>query len=174
MEFHNANASFTRAMRTSLILGTVFAILSLTFSAVLLGLVVESFRPALIANLPDPINTQRGIAFASSLCLLLGVSFIDTLAIRSLVADANKEGDPVSGIVSSKTLMPKTKWGLLAFSAFSFALMPSNQNSVLLLNLALLLVLVNRAYVSYQVKQFIRELTKLGYISQKRAIQLNQ
>jgi hypothetical protein len=171
MEFHNANASFTRAMRTSLILSTAFAILSLTFSA---GLVVDSFRPVLIANLPDPINTQRGIAFASSLCLLLGISFIDTLAIRSLVADANKKGDPVSGIVSTKTLMPKTKWVLLAFSALAFALMPSNKNSVLLLNLALILVLVNRAYVSYQVKQFIRELTKLGYISQKRAIQLNQ
>ena len=173
MEFHNANASFTRAMRTSLILGTVFAILSLTFSAVLLGLVVESFRPALIANLPDPINTQKVLPLPLhyACCLVLVLS----TRLRSdhlLLMPTRRRS--VSGIVSSKTLMPKTKWGLLAFSAFSFALMPSNQNSVLLLNLALLLVLVNRAYVSYQVKQFIRELTKLGYISQKRAIQLNQ
>lgn len=166
MKHHNVNASFTRAMRTSWTLGTAFALLSLTFSAVLLGLLVEIFNPSLIANFTDPINTQRGIAFASSLCLLLGASFIDTLAIRSLVVDANNKGDPVSGIVSTKTLMPKTKWMLLALSALSFALMPPSQNSVLLLNLALLLVLVNRAYVSHQVKLFTRELTKLGHISQ--------
>ena len=67
-------------------------------------------------------------------------------------------------------LRPKSR----TTSVYSAWAMPSNKNSVLLLNLALILVLVNRAYVSYQVKQFIRELTKLGYISQKRAIQLNQ
>lgn len=174
MEFYKVNASFTRTMRTSFILSAAFAILSLIFSAMLLGLIVDSFKPALIANLPDPINTQRGITFASSLCLLLGISFIDTLAIRSLVVDANKAGDPVRGIVSTKTLMPKTKWVLLAVSALTFALMPSNQNSVLLLNFSLILVVVNRSYVSYQVKQFIRELAKLGFISQKRAAYLNQ
>lgn len=174
MDLYDVNMSFARSTLISIILSAAFIILGLIFSGVLLGLMMESFSPALIADLPDPINTQRGIAFASSLCIMLGIGLIDTHAIRSRVVNANMEGEPIRGIISTKTLMTEAKWRLLAFAALSFTFMPSSQNSVLLLNLALLLVVVNRSYASYQVKQFIRELAKLGYISQERAVQLVQ